>query len=678
MAGSNASVNLTGLFSNMQQGLSDEGRAGREFVDTFRNMMAPQLDMNDPASMSNYANYLDRNGRKEEAMALMAKSAELTRQNNARKGEASIMAMAARLDPDMEDDARRNIMSSIAAVAEKMGVSPLAVGQILDQRELDRRATAVSEADTASLINTRAEGLKLDKQTIDNNLEIAKGNLKLGVDTLAETMRSNFAQEGLSGRGLDINEGQFAQNLKQRQNEFSLNYGLEKDRFEETQRMNTHGRKVDNTRLDQDWKKLSLEDRRVVVAEQLKDNEISFTEFRQLMMGEENDRLNEMQPWEIETKKASIQVALANAGYTEAQTERALYDLGFEKSVRSYRQNLVKNEAQLAAANVGLTRARTRNVNADTARTKKDIDRIIADTKRIRAATDFHEASIEGLVADMKLNRDKYNLDVREQNWSEGIQESQLRLQEMIARSGIKMDGAQIENLNSLIGSRTFQDNMLAWQQMSTGITEAQAAANALTFDPLNETAVNNARKGFLNAYGAGALVDFDQALKEKINLKQLQVTVRGLQMGLEDKKPPTKESLRAARFSDEAIETIMGLPPAARNQAILGEATRLLEPETGGSVTQAHLDITQKRAEKMFYATFGEDWLGPLPTWNGVWDDEVIEKVNWALAEANVAGKPPHEAVNAGVMAMLPYLERVGGGAIENLDSFIKSMGGD
>ena len=71
MAGRNVASRLTGLFANMQQGLMDEGQAGNQFVDTFRRSMAPSVDMNDPQSLLNYANYAQRNGYADEAKQYM-------------------------------------------------------------------------------------------------------------------------------------------------------------------------------------------------------------------------------------------------------------------------------------------------------------------------------------------------------------------------------------------------------------------------------------------------------------------------------------------------------------------------------------------------------------------------------------------------------------------------------
>ena len=671
-------ANLSGMLGSIGDTLGKMGDTGNQYVETLRNQFRPELDMNDPKSMESYAQWLMNNGQQEEGRKMMAQAAEVQRGNRSREGQSAIMGLIARLEPGMDKDERMKIMTAVGRIAQNTGMEPLQVQQLLESQNIQRRETSATERNTESVIEDRKVGRDLEQQRIDDDFNIAMNNYQLGKDRLSETIRSNFAQEGLSSRSLDQDQAQFDASLSQRQEEFNLNYTLETDKFAETQRMNTHSRNVDNTKLDQGWASLSLDERRVVVAEQLKDNEISFTEFKQLIMGDENDRANQLQPYEIEAKKAGIQVTLAKAGYTEAQTERVLYDLGFEKSVRSDRQAIVENQAELGAANVGLTEARTSNVQADTARTKKDIARIVADTKRIRASTDYQEQATEALVAEMRLNEDKFQFAQRTQFWQEGMDEATLQLKEQAQRSNVAVNSAQIDNLNSLIESRTFRDSMLAAETMSKGISQSYKAAYALTFDPLNQNAVDNARLSFYNRYGAGALLDFDAALQEKIKLKQLQVSVEGLQRGLEDKKPPTRASLKAAGFSDDAIDTVINLPPPQRNQAILNEATRLLSPERGGSVTQAHLDVVKDRAEEMFYATFGEDWTGPIPTFNGVWDQDVIDKVQWALAEANAAGRSPLDTVMAGANAMMPYLEQTGGGAVQGLDSLINSMTGN
>lgn len=677
MAGSRAR-DLTGLLTSIGDTAGKFGDTGNQYVETLRNQFRPDLDMNDPKSMEAYAQWLMNNGQQDEGRKMMDQAAEVQRGNRSREGQAAIMGLIARLEPGMDKDERAKIMTAVGRIAQSTGIEPLQVQQMLESQNIQRRETSATERNTDSVIKDRDLARELEQQRIDDDFNIAMNNYRLGRDRLAEITRSALADESLRGRALDQDQSQFDASLGQRQKEFNLNYTLETDKFAETQRMNTHARNVDNTKLDQNWTSLGLDERRVVVAEQLKDNEISFTEFKQLVMGDENDRANELQPYEIEAKKAGIQVALASAGYTEAQTERVLYDLGFEKSVRSDRQAIVENQAELGAANVGLTQARIRNVQADTARTKKDIDRIVADTKSIRARTDYQEQATEALVAEMRLNEDKFEFAKRTQLWQEGIGEATLQLKEQAQRSNTAVNSAQIDNLNSLIESRTFRDSMLAAETMSKGVSQSYKAAYALQFDPLNQSAVDNARMSFYNQYGAGALLDFDAALQEKVKLRQLQVTVEGLQRGLEDKKPPTRASLKAAGFSDDAIDTVINLPPSQRNQAILNEATRLLSPERGGSVTQAHLDVVEGRAEEMFYATFGEDWTFIIPTFNGVYDQEVIDKVQWALAEANAAGRSPLEAVMAGANAMMPYLEQTGGGAVQGLDSLINSMTGN
>jgi hypothetical protein len=679
MAGSNQAVNLTGMLNQLSQDIGGFADVQANYGNAIRNMARPDLDMDNVQSMNAYGQWLINNGKIAEGQAMMGQAANLKRKNRALEGEVAISKLASRWHTEEDPAEKQKISDAISNIAGSTGVSPEAVRSIMLKESLDIREQTRKETDTDSTVTYRSDSTANTRRQIDNNYDIANREIELNKRRLAETMRSNLAREGLTARSLDQDQAQFNANLQQRKNEFSLNYDLNVDRFEEEQRMNAHAVKIQDEQIRQGWAELDLNERRVVIAEQLKDNEISFTDFRKLMMGDENRRLNELQPYEIEVKKAGIKVALANAGYTEAQTERALYDLGFERSVRKYREDIVENEAELGAANVGLTEARTANVKADTVRTKADVDRVLADTKRIRAATDYQEAATEAVIADMYLDEKRYNLAERQQFWNEGMDEARLQLEERAQNSGIDLQSAQIQNLESLMQSRQFQDNMLAMEVMGKGVSDAYKAAYSMTFDVLNPKAVDNARIQFYNRYGAGALVDFDSALKEKIKLRQLQVDVQGLQQGLENKKPPTRASLKAAGFSDDVIETVINLPPAQRNQAILGEAQRLLEPATGGRVTQAHLDVVNDRAEEMVYATFGKDWWGPFPTGgNDIPDQEVIDKVKWALAEANAAGLPAHEAVNRGVAAMLPYLSEVGGGAVQNLDNFLKSMGAD
>ncbi|NDB66170.1 MAG: hypothetical protein EB168_10990, partial [Euryarchaeota archaeon] len=51
--------------------LGKMGDPGNQYVDTFRRSMAPKADMNDSASLLNYADWARRNGYDEEAKQYM-------------------------------------------------------------------------------------------------------------------------------------------------------------------------------------------------------------------------------------------------------------------------------------------------------------------------------------------------------------------------------------------------------------------------------------------------------------------------------------------------------------------------------------------------------------------------------------------------------------------------------
>jgi hypothetical protein len=687
------------------------GAVQADYGNAIRNMARPDLDMDDPKAMGAYGQWLINNGKTEEGQQMMAQSAELKRQNRIREGESAIVGLLARLNPNTSQAEREKIITAVGRIAEATGASPAAYQQLMNEQNLQRRGVIATEEDTASKIRDRgeknrlrAQELGLTKQQLDQQQERFLMDFKRGIfennRDFAEGQRRdnrNFAEDVTRDRR-DFNrtvvttdrefaEGQYQyrDTAKRADRQFDLRYSLDVDQFNETKRMNDHSIKVDDTQLEQGWANLSLQERRVVVAEQLKDNEISFTEFRKLIMGDENDRLNEMQPYEIEAKKAGIKVALASVGNTEAQTERIMYDLGFDKETEGYRKDILESEADLADINVGLGKARTglvkaqtKGVKQDIARSKADVDRIIAETEVAHNRADYVEEQTANLVAARNLNREQWEYTKVRNEYLDGINEQMLNFERRVQEAGLNLTQANIDNIYSLITSRTFSDNMAAAQILGQGITEARTAAFALTFDPLNETATNRARIGFLNQYGAGAAVDFNDALKEKLDIAKLRADAQRLALGNEDATPATRKQLEAANFSDEAIDVIFNTTDSrARNQIIVKEATRMLSPDRGATVTSKHLETMKPRAEALFYGTFGEDWFGPFPVGNDVSNDkEAITAINWAMSQANAAGKPPSEIVMAGVVAMQPWLNEVGGGAIENLDNLMREAG--
>ena len=88
MAGRNQAVNLTGMLSQMGQSLREgytvDGRmAGDAFAETALNNMAPELDMSNPDSIDQYADYLRRTGKPQEAIQLQEQARKLREQQGA-------------------------------------------------------------------------------------------------------------------------------------------------------------------------------------------------------------------------------------------------------------------------------------------------------------------------------------------------------------------------------------------------------------------------------------------------------------------------------------------------------------------------------------------------------------------------------------------------------------------
>ena len=72
MAGTSQASNLTGMLSGISDTIGQMGEPGRQYVDTFRRSMAPELDLESSESLLNYSNWAKRNGYDEEAEKYLA------------------------------------------------------------------------------------------------------------------------------------------------------------------------------------------------------------------------------------------------------------------------------------------------------------------------------------------------------------------------------------------------------------------------------------------------------------------------------------------------------------------------------------------------------------------------------------------------------------------------------
>ena len=71
MAGRSQASNLSGMLTSIGDTLGKMGDPGNQYVDTFRRLQAPEADMNDSASLLNYADWARRNGYDDEAKQYM-------------------------------------------------------------------------------------------------------------------------------------------------------------------------------------------------------------------------------------------------------------------------------------------------------------------------------------------------------------------------------------------------------------------------------------------------------------------------------------------------------------------------------------------------------------------------------------------------------------------------------
>ena len=151
MARSQAS-NLSGMLSSIGNTLGKMGDTGNQYVDTFRRQMAPEADMNDSASLLQYADWARRNGYDDEAKQYMAlgyrqkeKEAQESKAGRLQMGQSSVASlqneyMRVLKDPALSatdrDKKLANLQASMNAISGAVeGMDPVRVGQIGQQSE---------------------------------------------------------------------------------------------------------------------------------------------------------------------------------------------------------------------------------------------------------------------------------------------------------------------------------------------------------------------------------------------------------------------------------------------------------------------------------------------------------------------------------------------------------------
>lgn len=184
MAGTSQASNLSGMLTSIGDTIGEMGGAGRQYVDTFRRTMAPTPDMDDSASLADYANWARRNGYEDEANKYLVlsesqrkKEEDKAKANRLQMGQASIADLQNKYtetlkDPTLSKEDRKvkldNLQASMNAIAGAVeGMDPSKVGMIGQQAEaadLQRRG-AEQQMRLADERNQRAwEQFELSKE----------------------------------------------------------------------------------------------------------------------------------------------------------------------------------------------------------------------------------------------------------------------------------------------------------------------------------------------------------------------------------------------------------------------------------------------------------------------------------------------------------------------------------
>lgn len=599
-------TNLTGLLGQIGNTIGEMGEPGRQYVQTFRDMQAPNLDMDSPESMAAYGEYLRRNGRQEEAMAMMkdAQARKMALRTN--EGQAKIMAAAKNIATMPEGPMKEAALVKISELAKQYEVPALQVQQILESQSLARGQLA-NEVKQTGIQQQRADQ---DLMRIENQAE------------------------------------QFGLTLEEDKRQFDTQMDFNQSQLDEERRINSHRIWRGKQEIRQGDVSLSLEEARVEIAKELANEEITMGEFRRVIMGNEDARAEDLHPIEMQLKEAQVSVALANAGYTEAQTKDVMYELGFKRDTEDLRADAMELNNQKTAEEI----------------------------KTERANTDYIKNRTKQVTAEIELGRDRYNLEERRLGWDMGMDQSKLQLQERIANSQINLRQAQVDEIAASIESTVLRDELLVAKAESEKISGAFKAAYALNIDLNNPKAIANAKQMFITANGPEFAMDFDEAIEQRIKIQNLIDQTGSDALLRADSGPRSVAQLEAAGMSPQDIDAYKLLTdPQEKNQFVQTWAKRMNTPEVGGAPTNQLMEIYAGAAERMRKDIFG--WDFPF----GMDGDAIEQDVSLAMASAAAANKTANEVWLAGLEATFPYLQEQGSASSAmSAEGYRRRYGGD
>ena len=179
MAGTDQSVNLTGMLSGIANTLSQGYEiggvsAGEALGNNIRQAAKPELDMKDPVSIRKYADWAGRNGKDEEALLMQQKAVEVEDQLNLNKGLIEVGRVE-----------NTGLGNADAGELNLLGVQIDKMDQISEQALRDNNFALYEKAKEASqTLRQRVEPTKSKQHTNQvNHIDKVREALKTGMWT---------------------------------------------------------------------------------------------------------------------------------------------------------------------------------------------------------------------------------------------------------------------------------------------------------------------------------------------------------------------------------------------------------------------------------------------------------------------------------------------------------------
>jgi hypothetical protein len=185
-------ANLTGLLSDIGGTLGKMGEPGQQYVDTFRRLQAPDVDMNDADSLLNYANYARRNGYDEEAKQYMTLGAAQQKVQG-KKSYTDQLAVGAEKLKALYN--QRNV------IAGNPQADPSALGAI--DAQITTIENTLNEAGSSSIYGTATDGAIAGQSAVTSILASEKAALE-SRNLLATTQKNEQEIQELVDQGRQI------------------------------------------------------------------------------------------------------------------------------------------------------------------------------------------------------------------------------------------------------------------------------------------------------------------------------------------------------------------------------------------------------------------------------------------------------------------------------------------